>query len=258
MKRLILAAVVLMCWARPAAGASFMAFGPFTIQQLPHGRYMITDALGRKILLVPRGQSLRPGSAAQTIVRIPIRRVAISGGRDTSILMVLGEMDKLVAVTGRPDGWVLEPVKRGLATGRIASVGQGHNLDYEQLAKLKPEVFFTWDEAAIPMLERLGITVVITYADTARDLETQLNIALLMGVFFGQKAIARAKAYITRVKAAAARLKAIVARATSRPRVIWGDIYEKRVLVEPGNSWAAQLVKLAGGEYLFDDIRGTS
>jgi iron complex transport system substrate-binding protein len=39
---------------------------------------------------------------------------------------------------------------------------------------------------------------------------------------------------------------------------MWGDIYEKRVLVEPGNSWVAEMVGLAQSNYLFDDVYGTS
>ncbi len=43
-----------------------------------------------------------------------------------------------------------------------------------------------------------------------------------------------------------------------QPKVMWGDIYEKRVLVEPGNAWVGELVGLAQSDYLFDDVFGTS
>ena len=39
---------------------------------------------------------------------------------------------------------------------------------------------------------------------------------------------------------------------------MWGDVYEKRVLVEPGNAWVGELVGLARSNYQFDDIFGTS
>jgi iron complex transport system substrate-binding protein len=39
---------------------------------------------------------------------------------------------------------------------------------------------------------------------------------------------------------------------------MWGDIYEKRVLVEPGNAWVGELVGLAESDYLFEDVYGTS
>ncbi|MFH0727800.1 MAG: ABC transporter substrate-binding protein [Pseudomonadota bacterium] len=42
------------------------------------------------------------------------------------------------------------------------------------------------------------------------------------------------------------------------PKVMWGDIYEKRVMVEPGNAWVGELVGLAQSDYLFEDVYGTS
>ena len=43
-----------------------------------------------------------------------------------------------------------------------------------------------------------------------------------------------------------------------KPKAMWGYIYEKRVLVEPGNAWVAELIGLAQSDYLFDDVYGTS
>jgi iron complex transport system substrate-binding protein len=37
-----------------------------------------------------------------------------------------------------------------------------------------------------------------------------------------------------------------------------GDVYEKRVMVEPGNCWVAEFVRLAGANYLFDDVFGSA
>jgi iron complex transport system substrate-binding protein len=39
---------------------------------------------------------------------------------------------------------------------------------------------------------------------------------------------------------------------------MWGDVYEKRVMVEPGNCWVAEFVRLAGANYLFDDVFGSA
>jgi iron complex transport system substrate-binding protein len=39
---------------------------------------------------------------------------------------------------------------------------------------------------------------------------------------------------------------------------MWGDIYEKRVMVEPGNAWVGELVGLAQSDYLFEDVYGTA
>ncbi len=53
-------------------------------------------------------------------------------------------------------------------------------------------------------------------------------------------------------------IKAKLPEVKEKPSVIWGDVYNKRVLVEPNNAWVAQLVKLSGGKYELDDVQGAS
>lgn len=241
-------------WAK---AGGFESFGPFSVRTLPQGRYLVTDAIGREFHLVPRGQKPPAGVPREQVVFIPVKRVAMSGGQDVSLLITLHAMDTLVALTGgRPEDWVLEPVRKGLDQGRIVSLGGNHAIDYEQLATIKPEVFFTWDESLIPTAAALQVPVVITYGELARNLETQIKFVRFLAPFFGREK--EADQYVARVRAAIARVRERAKGVKHRPKVIWGDIYEKRVLVEPGHSWAAEIVRLAGGDYLFDDVRGTS
>lgn len=254
----LLVTLALMLSTTWAQAGGFESFGPFSVRALPQGRYLVTDAIGRKLHLIPRGQKPPAGVAPEQVVFIPVRRVAMSGGQDVSLLITLDAMDTLVAVTGgkKPRDWVLEPVRRGLETGRIVSLGGNHAIDYEQLATIKPDVFFTWDESLIPLAAELKVPVVITYGELARNLDTQIKFVRFLAPFFGREK--EADQYVARVRTAVARVRERAKGVKHRPKVIWGDIYEKRVLVEPGHSWAAEIVRLAGGDYLFDDVRGTS
>jgi iron complex transport system substrate-binding protein len=67
-----------------------------------------------------------------------------------------------------------------------------------------------------------------------------------------------AEAYFDRVNQALLDIRDRTAEAGPTPKVMWGDIYEKRVLVEPGNAWVGELVGLAQSDYLFHDVFGTS
>ena len=53
-------------------------------------------------------------------------------------------------------------------------------------------------------------------------------------------------------------IRAATKDAGQKPKVMWGDIYSKRVLVEPGNAWVGELVELALSDYQFEDIFGRS
>ena len=159
-------------------------------------------------------------------------------------------------MTGRPKDWTLSTVKAGLASGRIEKLGPSTSLDLERLIRLKPELVLTWDESIIPKLSELGVTVLITYGQTAADLTTHLNFARFLAPLFGKED--QAKELTDRVNLVLTEVTAKTDRVHRRPKVIWGDIYEKRVLVEPGRSWGAQLVTAVGGDYLFNDIAGSS
>lgn len=248
------AVLVLSLVAAPTSWAAFQAIGSFSVESQPKGVYVITDGIGRRIYLVPRGQKPPPGLAPNQIVRIPVKSLASDSARDTSLLIALGAIDKVKAVTGKAEDWTIPYIRKGLADGSIISLGQSHGLDYEQVAKVKPDVFFTWDESLIPMMDELGIPTVITNTDTARDLDTQIGFVKFLAPFFGSQR--QADDYVGRVYAVLEGIKEKTKQVKSKPKVIWGDVYSKRVLVEPGNSWAAQIVQAAGGDYLFADVSG--
>jgi iron complex transport system substrate-binding protein len=236
------------------ARAEFKAIGPFSVESRADGSFVITDGIGRKIYLVPKGQQVPPGLKPKDIVRIPVQTLATDSSRDTSLLLALGAIDTVKAVTGKPGDWTIPQIHNGLKNGTIVSLGQRHGLDYEQLAKVKPEVFFTWDESLVPMMDELGVPTVVTNTETARDLDTQIRFINYLAPFFGKQK--EADEYVTRTYAALEGIKAKTSGVGKKPKVIWGDVYSKRVLVEPGNSWAAQIVEAAGGDYLFADVSG--
>lgn len=255
-KSIIIVIAVLAIWLI-AAGQSlahFEAIGQFSVETLDNGTYIITDGIGRKIHLVPRGQDAPPGLSPSEIVRIPVRSMASDSARDTSLLVALNAIDKVKAVTGRAKDWTIPQIHQGLIEGSVVSLGQSHGLDYEQLAKIKPDVFFTWDESLVPIMEEFGIPTIITNTELARDLDTQIRFVKFLAPFFGSQKLA--DEYVTRCYAALESIKTKTRTIDAKPKVIWGDVYSKRVLVEPGNSWAAQIVQAAGANYLFADISG--
>ena len=251
---IVLAVSALWLGLAGSALAEFEAIGQFSVESLNNGVFVVTDGIGRRIHLVPRGQQPPPGLRPSEIVPIPVQSVATDSARDTSLLVALDAIGTVKAVTGRDKDWTMPQIRQGLKNGSIVSVGQSHALDYEQLAKVKPDVFFTWDESLVPVMEEFGIPTIITNTGTARDLDTQIRFAKFLAPFFGSQKLA--DEYAARSYAALESIKTKTRTIEARPKVIWGDVYSKRVLVEPGNSWAAQIVQAAGGDYLFADVSG--
>ncbi|MDR2450432.1 MAG: ABC transporter substrate-binding protein [Candidatus Accumulibacter sp.] len=213
------------------------------------------DGAGRILALVPRGQPHPPGFAPTRVIETPVRRVVAYSFFDVGILRALGEADTVVGVTTPESGWFVDEMRKGFAEDRVTYVGEPDALDYERVEALHPDVVMTWDPSIVPMMDELGIPVLVTSTPLATCLATHIRFAQFLAPFFGRER--EAKVFYERV---ARSLEDIRERTRGRPKpkAMWGDIYEKRVLVEPGNAWVAELVGLAQSDYLFDDVYGTS
>jgi len=244
------------CGQSPGRSPSFINIGEFSIKRLPENCNEIRDGAGRILVLVPRGQKPPAGYEKNQIIETPVRRVVAYSGYNIALLKALGVLDALVGVTQKKEYWTIKEVKKGLEDGRITYIGESAAIDFEKLKAIEPGLVLTWDACAISMINELDIPGVITTAGEAMNLDTRMRFAKFLAIFFNREK--EADEYVARVKSAIKSVSDSSFDPKARPKVIWGDIYEKRVLVEPGNSWAAEMVELAGGDYLFDDIRGAS
>ncbi len=236
---------------------AFIQIGEFTVNHRAPGRTEVRDGAGRTLVLIPRNAPAPGDVAPCRIVRVPVARVAAYGYFDVATLRALDVLESvLVGVTHPAEGWFIKEVKQGLASGKIAFLGDAGSIDFERLKQQRPELVLTWDHAAIPMLDELGIPCAITSTPTAMCLNARMRFVQFLAPFFQRQK--EADAFFDRVNNTLLDIRERTAHAGPPPKVMWGDIYEKRVMVEPGNAWVGELVGLAQSDYLFDDVYGTS
>jgi iron complex transport system substrate-binding protein len=254
----LLALVISACDGdRNSATKSFLQIGEFTITKVNEDLTLVRDGAGRTLALVPRTSPAPEGYEPYMIVRTPVNRVVAYGSFDIATLRVLGVLDEtLVGVTSPKEKWFVEDVKQGLESGKIVYLGNSNAIDFERLKKQQPELVLTWDPAIIPMLNDLGIACVITSTPVAMCLSARMSFVKFLAPFFERQQ--EADAFFARVSASLADIKERTAGQFIKPKVMWGDMYEKRVMVEPGNAWIGELVGLAQSGYLFEDVYGTS
>jgi len=245
------------CSQEPGSRTPFRSIGEFSVKTLPDNCKEIRDGAGRTLVLVPRGQKPPDGYERYQIIDIPARRVVAYSGYNVALLKALGILDKvLVGVTKKKEYWTIEEVKKGMENGRITYIGEASAVDFERLKAIEPDLVLTWDPSVISKIMELDIPGVITTTATAMNLDTRMRFVQFLALFFNKEK--KADEYVARVSRAIKLAHSLNLSPDVRPKVIWGDIYEKRVLVEPGNSWVAEMVDLAGGDYLFNDIAGGS
>lgn len=234
----------------------FKSIGPFTVQKRGNAT-LASDGIGRKFLLVPRGQTPPADAGDATIVYTPVRRVIAFSTCDVSFLVGFGILQQvLVGVTKEKNEWTNESIKQAMDEGKIVFLGDSSQINLELLKAVRPDMVFTWNADIIPPLDDLKIPTVITNTETAKGLETQIEYVKFVAPFFQKEK--EGDVFAARFMKAVAHIKEKSPEIKHRPRVIWGDVYNKRVLVEPNNAWVSQLVGLSGGQYELDDVQGAS
>jgi iron complex transport system substrate-binding protein len=191
------------------------------------------------------------------LIRTPVKRVAAYGAFNVSVLKALGVLETtLVGTTYPTEKWHIPEVRNGMKSGKIAFLGSDNSIDFERLDQVQPDLVLTWDRSIIPMLNDLDIPCVITSSTTAMCLNTRMRFVKFLAPFFHRED--KARSFLNRVNTALTEIREQTHHAGPPFKVMWGDIYEKRVLVEPGNAWVAELINTLQSDYLFDDVFGTS
>jgi iron complex transport system substrate-binding protein len=239
-----------------SGAAGFLNLGEYSLIARD-GYTEVHDGAGRVLALVKRGAPAPPGFEPTMVIETPVQKVAVYSAFDVSMLHVLGQDEAIVALTNPEKSWYVDYVLEGFKSGRIVFIGQPGSIDYERVKTQAPDMVMTWDPSIVPMMDTLGIPVLVTSTPVATCLATQIRFVEFLAAFFGPDEHKRATAFYGRVRQTLEDIRAKTAD-HPKPKAMWGDIYEKRVLVEPGNAWVAELIGLAQSDYLFDDVYGTS
>lgn len=243
--------------ARDQDKDSFLQIGEFAVNRQGPKLTEVRDGAGRTLALIPRDAALPEGYPEHMVVRVPVKRVVAYGGFDVAALRVLGVVDEaLVGVTKPEEKWYVEDVQKGFATGQIAYLGDATAINFELLKQQRPELVLSWDPSIIPMLNELNIPCIITATPVAMCLNARMSFVRFLAPFFEKEEEARG--YFERVSNSLKEIRQLTAGNWDDAKVMWGDMYEKRVLVEPGNAWVGELVGLVESDYLFEDVYGTS
>lgn len=237
---------------RPA----FLQIGEFAINRISPVRTEVRDGAGRTLVLIPREAPMPTDCAPNQVVRVPVQRVVAYGDFDIATLRALGVQETLVGVTRSKEHWYIPEIKRGMEAGRIVYLGDASSIDFERLKQQQPELVLTWDPSIIPLLDDLHIAAVVTTTPQAMCLTARMRFVQFLAPFFHKEK--EADAFFARIDASLRDIRARTAGVAHQPKVMWGDVYEKRVMVEPGNAWVGELVGLAQSDYQFEDVFGTS
>lgn len=229
----------------------------FSIDYLPGGYKKITDAEGRQLLLVPRGKDIPEEYKNLQKIEIPVEKVVTFSSTEDALLRPLGVLSSIVGVTLPKSA--IEELQKGLEEGRIKFLGRRTALDYEALLKLHPGLVFLWTRSGnmnevLAKLEELQIPAAVDNEYLENHPLGRLEWVKFLAAFYDKE-----EAATKFFEDAERRVEEVEKRSTGArmPKVLWMLIVDNGTIYVPrGGSYAAKMIELTGGDYLFKDISG--
>ena len=190
-----------------------------------------------RLVLVPEGLEPPPLTgdlAGASLIRTPVRRIAVNDPPHEAMLRALGVEDRIVAVGGHTS--YDDRLRRMARSGEIQQIGYGWLVPptLDALVAARPDVLIArmadlTHTQHMERVESLGIPVVPTFIDAEPHYMGRAAWVLLIGLLTGKEA--EADAFVERVAAEVERLKSL-ARAQPRRSVLWAWYRSA------GNRWA--------------------
>lgn len=226
-----------------------------TLPRLRAPRAAVLAALLTALAACGRGEREAPASDASTAVRVvddagetvrlerPARRIVSLIPSATDLLVAIGARGQ---VAGRTD------FDKDPAVASLPSVGGGLDPSLETLAALRPDLVLTWESSADGALRtRLRELGIPAYAVSANDTADVFRTLANLGTLAGRRPSADSAAAAIR-----AELEAVRRSVAGRPAP--GVLYVGWVdppMVAGSTSFIADLIRVAGGRPLFEDVR---
>ena len=206
-------------------------------------------------ILVQRGDKSPDGYEGVPRIEIPVRTVITTSTTHLPHIEKLGEIHSLIGIDNIK--YVSsEAVNQRFAAGKLAEVGRDRSVDLEKVLVLQPDLVITDSQAqdnALVALQEAGVPVVINAAYAEPSLLGRVEWIKFVGTFFDKEGLASAQfdSIVARYEARRALTQNLPA--DKRPTVFVGSLWRGTWFMSGGKTYAAQLLRDAGANYLWAD-----
>ncbi|MHB8124716.1 MAG: ABC transporter substrate-binding protein [Desulfitobacteriaceae bacterium] len=247
----------------PTTGAVALKYAKgFQIENVAGGCQKVTDGQGRVLLLVPQDKQPPVEFQNLPVIHTPVKHVVIASTTQAALIRPLGELGSIIGVNCDMEDWYINEVKTGMEKGNIQMIGSGGMgaFDYDKIVALKPDVVFMSggnpaDAQAFKKLEELKIPVAVENCWLEQDPLGRLEWIKFMAAFYGKEQ--QAASFFTDVVKKTDEISVKAAGEKVKPKILWGMIYQGKAYVPGADSYVANMIAMAGGDYLFKNNKGT-
>ena len=199
-----------------------------------------------------------PDSLKQfSIIPIPIQSIVVTSTTHIPALEMLGVENTLV---GFPDTNYIssEKTRKLIDDGKVREVGSNESLNTEVLIDMKPNVIISFglnnSNPTLDNLQKSGLKVMLNGDWTEQSPLGKAEWIKFFGALYGLDV--KANAVFSKIEKEYTNTLALAKKATSKPTVLCGAMYQNQWFVPQGESWAALFLKDGKSNYLWAETKG--
>lgn len=192
------------------------------------------------------------------VVQIPVKKMVVTS---TTHIPSLEMLDETEALVGFPNCNYIssEATRKRIDAGFVKEVGKNEDLNTEVLIDLSPDlvVGFAIDgnNSTFSTLQKTGIPVLYNGDWTETSPLGKAEWIKFFGVLFGKEK--QADSIFKAIETDYKEIKSLARKAKDKPTVVSGAMFKDVWYLPQGDSWAAQFINDANGDYLWKDSEGT-
>ena len=229
----------------------------FTVDCYADGSTLLTipDAQA-KFLVRPEGAAtLRTVPAGVTVLQQPVQNIYLVSTSAMDLFLHLDALDSIALSGPRAEGWYLDEAKQAMQAGRIAYAGKYSAPDYERI--LTAECGLAVENTMIyhtpevkEQLERFGIPVLVERSSYESSPLARMEWIKLYGILLGKEALAE-EVFAQQAQ----RIAPLLEQPSTGKRCAFFSITSSGLAtVRKSGDYVAQMIGMAGGEYVFADL----
>lgn len=211
-----------------------------------------------KYALVKNSASVPNPENFDAVLEIPIKRIVVTSTTHIPSLEMLDEIDALIGFPSL-DFISSEKTRNQISKGKIQELGQNEDINTEIVLDISPDaiVGFAMDgnNPTFSTLQKSGIPVLYNADWTETTPLGKAEWIKFFGALFNKDK--EADSIFKKIETEYLSAMEIASKAKKTPTVISGAMYKDVWFMPQGDSWGAQFIADANGDYLWKDSKGT-
>ena len=230
----------------------------FQVYYYKDGYKMIDIKDDAKFLVVPEDQDVPDGADEDyVILQQPLDHIYLVSTSVMDLFVHLDALDSIALSGTKADGWYVEEAKQAMQEGRIAYAGKYSAPDYERILAAGctlaiENTMVLHDPEVKEQLEKFGVPVLVERSSYESGPLARMEWLKLYGILLNKTEMAE-EVFRQKVEQVAPILEQ---ENTGKTAAFFSITTNNLITVRRTSDYVAQMVGMAGGVYIFDDLEG--